>query len=375
MYTKQSFLFLLITLVWVMPIFGISTPIYIDNDQLAEVPCTMLVNYEALDTQSRTHVVTTPVVGPRALKKMRRKQVALRRSKEVCSYSPYALIERFFASGSTYLANSTHLPAKRPYIVDPRLHTNVVTLPDIKYRSYREKRRMKARLVRQKRYAHNPEHKLLSDMNYEELVRARDHAWVTGQKTATLLFVEQILRICDDSQKRAIHMIELADLYFEKGDLKRAKAAYLQFALLYPGSKEIANGIDLVEYAQYRAVLASFYNQLDAERDQSDTHDTLALAKIFLEREALYTTYSEEVKKIVHCCYQSLAENELHVCRFYLKMGDIEVAKKRLEEIQSEWLEKIPELSNDIQLCAHYINDMALQRTQTEEKRKQLQRF
>ncbi len=348
----------MITILYSIPIFlaciscvqAFQAPVSIAKEQRPYVPLTLFV--PAKTAELANQVVTVPSVGPRWARHLERKK--RKQAHKTTAYNPwsiYRLCELLFSSGSLYLKNMSLVSAHAPRIIDPQTlvtETNVVTVPATAYTSIRQRKRAERKASRQKRYAHNPEHKSMNEMNYDELVRVCEHAWQHKDKLACIRYLEQMLRVCSEPKKIARHIIELADLYFQTGNLKKAKVNYLQFVLLNPGAQEIAPGVDLVEYAQYRAVLASFYMMLDPERDQSDTRDTVELANTFLERTPVFNTYVDEVKKIRNHCYEYLAHSDLVVCEFYVGVGDYESAQRRLHAIEAKWVALVPDIKDTV---------------------------
>ena len=148
----------------------------------------------------------------------------------------------------------------------------------------------------------------LSVMTYEELKQAKDRQIAANNTEAAIKYIERMLKLCDDINEIAALMIDLADLYFDNGDLTKAGTLYTEFTRMYPGNKK-------TEYALYRGILSSFYSTLTIDRDQSMTHKTIELSDQFLGRD-LFTQYKDEVEKIRQQCYQKVVESEFNVCDF-----------------------------------------------------------
>jgi outer membrane protein assembly factor BamD (BamD/ComL family) len=107
----------------------------------------------------------------------------------------------------------------------------------------------------------------------------------------------------------------------------------------------------MIEYALYKAVLCSFYATLDADRDQSKTLETIALANTFVSRKNIFTKYTSEVENILTSCYQKVVESEIGIFNFYINQGNVLSAQQRLDHLNKEWLAKLP-------TCAHQLNDL-----------------
>jgi len=177
-------------------------------------------------------------------------------------------------------------------------------------------------------------------MNYKELKITKNKMLKNGNKTSAIKFIESMLPLCDDLKEIHNLMLEIADLLFDTGQLEKAEKIYNEFTLLYPGSNN-------VEYALYKAILCCFYATLSVDRDQTKTHETLALSDRFLKRAEVFTTHLDEVKKIAQQCNVKLAKNELVVAEFYLNKGyprSLNATQKRLELVRTTYLDKAPDV-------------------------------
>lgn len=134
-----------------------------------------------------------------------------------------------------------------------------------------------------------------------------------------------------------IYKLDLADFCFQIKDWEKAGAAYEEFLMLYPGSKEF-------EYAQYKAILCAFYLSLSFDRDQSGTQKVIAMCQLFLQK-AKEVKFIEETKTILTSCRQRLFDHEIYVLETYLKQAKITSALKRIEYIQKEFtdIQHLPE--------------------------------
>ncbi len=174
-------------------------------------------------------------------------------------------------------------------------------------------------------------------MSYEELVVTKNKQVKAGNQDIAIKYLEHMMKLCNDVQMLGEHLVELADLLFDGGKFDKASLIYNEFTNLYPGN-------DNIEYALYRAVLCMFYCTLDAERDQTKTEETIALANTFLERKQLFTQYQDEVIKIRTQCHHKLIESEFNICDFYVHKSSSKSADRRLKSLREEWLDKVPEI-------------------------------
>ncbi len=200
-----------------------------------------------------------------------------------------------------------------------------------------ESRAKKSRL--RKTYKKRAKKKTFSTMSYEELVVTKNRQVKAGNNDIAIKYLEHMMKLCNDVQMLGEHLIELADLLFDDGKFNKASLVYTEFTNLYPGN-------DHIEYALYRAVLCMFYCTLDAERDQTKTEETIALADTFLERKQLFTHYQDEVINIRTQCYHKLIESEFNICNFYVHKSSSKSASadRRLKSLREEWLDKVPEI-------------------------------
>ena len=194
---------------------------------------------------------------------------------------------------------------------------------------------------RHRRYKEREVYKTFSKMEYGELEAAKNRQIIAENREVAIKYLEQMLKLCDNINKLAQHLVELADLLFDCSKFEKADRIYTEFTNLYPGNQQI-------EYALYRAILCSFYQTLDAERDQTKTEKTIQLTDNFLERVDIFRQYKDEVHRIRTACYQKLVASEINICAFYIKKNNYQSAQKRLNSLRIEWLPKIPVVESQI---------------------------
>ncbi len=185
--------------------------------------------------------------------------------------------------------------------------------------------------------------KTYSQMGYDELCVLKDNELKKQHTDAVIIILERMMPLCDDINKKAEDIIQLADLYLDKGLYEDAAKWYKEFTTLYPGNKNI-------EYATYKAIVCSSKTILSFDRDQTPTEQTIELADNFLERSDVFTQYADHVRDIRRNCYKTLADSECNVGSFYIKQGDYKAAQLRLEGIRKDWLFKLPELETELAL-------------------------
>ena len=187
--------------------------------------------------------------------------------------------------------------------------------------------------------------KYFRDLTYDELRLNKERLVREGRKETAINHLEKMLPLCNNIQELRDMTLEIADLLFDIGNLKKAEKLYNQFVQLYPGDKHI-------EYASYRAILCCFWQTLDAERDQTKTNDTIAMAKAFLGRSEVFKEYTNEVSDILVQCKNRIFESEEKVFRFYLHRGDLLSAKHRLENMEKTFKGTLPDAEPKLILMA-----------------------
>jgi outer membrane assembly lipoprotein YfiO len=198
----------------------------------------------------------------------------------------------------------------------------------------REKRKAKEKALREKHQKSKT--KIMRDMSYAELKEAKTRQLQKKDIPSALRYLEKMLPMSPTPEERRTDMLELADLYFDNGDLEKAGKLYTDFTHLYSGNSS-------VEYASYKSVLCSFYNTLASDRDQTRTKETIERGEKFLKRSRVFTTYAPEVEKIVTTCRNKLFDHEVGIFTFYLNRGRYTSAETRLKNIREFFVPALPE--------------------------------
>lgn len=211
------------------------------------------------------------------------------------------------------------------------------TLEQLKNGNYWERRHYNLRVERDVT-------KNLSDMNLQELEHALGIYTTTNNTYMIMRCLEYLVSAADTPGNIKKYRLALADSYFDQGMLEKAAKMYREYATLYPGCHNL-------EYAEYKAVLASFYLTLSPDRDQTQTQQTVQLAQAFLHRDDVYHTYTKDVYDICQQCYEKLVDSELNVASFYLnkfnyseKARALDAAKARVAHVRKEYIGKIPNI-------------------------------
>lgn len=177
--------------------------------------------------------------------------------------------------------------------------------------------------------------KRISRLDYNQLKKEKIKLVANGKHENAIKYIERMVPLCTDLGELAELMLELADLFFDRGCLIKAEHLYSEFANLYPGHEK-------AEYASYKGIICCYWKTLDHRRDQSKTKEAIERAHSFLKRRSVFTTYADQVDEILHACHEKLLESEMNIFHFYLKRGDYLAAQTRLENMEKEFLSLLP---------------------------------
>lgn len=200
----------------------------------------------------------------------------------------------------------------------------------------RQERKQEARKRKQTEITHS-----FKEMTFQELTITKDKLLKEGNKQAAVKFLERMKTTCDDLAELRAVTLEYADILYDTRDFSTAGTIYQEFTKLYPGSER-------VEYAHYKAILCSFEQIQDAERDQTKTRETLDLTTTFLDKAALFVVYAPQVIDIANKCRQRLLENEISIANFYLNRGSTLSAQKRIEGMRTTFATALPSSESSI---------------------------
>jgi len=230
------------------------------------------------------------------------------------------------------LAIACLIPNTLPILASKKID---LLLPDTKPKSYKSRMRQRSTHRKNERTI-----RTYKDMNYQELVAAKKVQVDKSNRSVAIKYIEQLMKICNDVTKLSEHLLEIADLFFQDEQFHKSARLYTEFSTLYPGHEK-------QEYALYRAIHSSFRCILSTDRDQTKTEESLALTEIFLLQEH-FNIYREEIITIQRECYKKLAESDCNICSFYLSKQSFAATEKRLKQMRSQWLTKIPSFESKI---------------------------
>lgn len=183
--------------------------------------------------------------------------------------------------------------------------------------------------AKKQRMQHPYPKKLIKDMNEQELVETLRYAKYTNDSHFIFKVFHALLAQSPNQNNLKNYKIDLADYCFSIKDYEKAVFTYEEFTSLYPGSQE-------AEYAQYKAIICSFFLCLEPSRDQSITDKTIFMIEEFLKK-AQNEEFIKEVKQIFTQCRQKLFEHEVHIFEHYLKQKKFSSTQKRYEYIEEKF--------------------------------------
>lgn len=202
--------------------------------------------------------------------------------------------------------------------------------------------------VVQKHRPRNPHpDKLLKDMNEQELQDSLPYAKALGDKELVFKVFHYLLSHSSDQNNLKTYKLDLADYCFSLKDYEKAGFSYEDFAMHYPGCKEI-------EYAKYKAIISWFSLCLEPGRDQLLTNKTIFLIDDYLKG-ATNEKFIEEVKAIRAQCRQRLFEHEMHIVEHYMKQKKVSSVNTRLTYIE-EHFKDIAHLEHYVSYCKHMVD-------------------
>lgn len=175
----------------------------------------------------------------------------------------------------------------------------------------------------------------LKKMTDAELRKSADLALSLSMFDDALRYLNRLIMQTKNTKVVKEVKLEIADINFDRGALKLSAEGYDEFLRLYPGDK-------YAEYAQYKGLLSNYYSILDADRDQTATHNTVRLAHAFLEKSSVYKQYNEDVKVILLSCYERLYDHEVVVFDYYMQKESFKAAETRLASLKKSYGPKLP---------------------------------
>jgi outer membrane protein assembly factor BamD (BamD/ComL family) len=187
-------------------------------------------------------------------------------------------------------------------------------------------------------------------MTFEELEHNKKIVKTENDLDSVVRYIDRMIKICKNRPEEINKLPELnldrADALFELEFFTKSAPAYKKFVEYYPGHEK-------AEYAAYKEVLSWNKQMLSSDHDQTNTKETLKVAKIFLKNPN-YQTYKAKVVDIVSNANKTLLESELNCYNFHLDRKEFKAAECRLKYIKktffkgSEDSELVKELNEQL---------------------------
>lgn len=220
--------------------------------------------------------------------------------------------------------------------------------------------------------------KKIKEMSFDEAQRVLTYQKQRGKDQLVIALLERLITLSADHETMELFLKELADLRFKLNSFEEAEMLYEQYAMLYPGSKEI----DFIEYR----VIQSLEKQLpDSRRDQTKRKALLEKADIFLKRFGETNQHAHAIQEIIQKARIILFENEAQHAAFYLqkyayteRLSTLTAAQKRLLFIHEKLLPTLKEILkeaqyNQVVAALELIKDPEFNSKKTEQKLNLLQ--
>ena len=153
--------------------------------------------------------------------------------------------------------------------------------------------------------------------------------------------LERLIALSDNHASVKIYKLQYADSHFQMNHIELAAVYYEDFSTLYPSCKEAV-------YSLYKAVVCMFELSLEADRDQTSTKKTIALAKEFLKQHPA-SDYQQEIQTVLNNCYTRLYDHEVYVFNFYIRKKNFTSAQMRLNFIPKTFEKLIPDLDKKVE--------------------------
>jgi len=189
--------------------------------------------------------------------------------------------------------------------------------------------------------------KAFESLTVEELGQRKKVLLEQGENDVAIRYIERMMTLTQDKSMLQHLRFELAGIHFALENYEKAAKAYEEYTKSYPGSPEC-------QEAAFKEIQSLYKQQLDPDRDQAMTVQTIEKAKHFLAN-GNYRTYRQHVEKLLHESYQLWYEAEKKIFHFYISRSRATCAQKRLDFIKKDLLpflplikEELPELEEEL---------------------------
>lgn len=209
--------------------------------------------------------------------------------------------------------------------------------PDIAKKQYKEHKRTLAKKNPRQRESFWSS-TTINDMNYQQLLQRKNELIVTGDYTTATKYLERMLKLAESTDQIVYIMLELAELFMQTNDYKKAEVLFRDFVRLYPGN-------EYAELAFVKAIECSWYQTLRFDRDQTKTEETLALIGEFNTRKDVYGKKAvNRVTEIKILCDQKLAQSSISIAKNDIGLSKYKEVHKRIEDLRLIEIAQLPNI-------------------------------
>lgn len=178
----------------------------------------------------------------------------------------------------------------------------------------------------------------MQEMNITQLMQRKNELILEGDYKLAIKYLEQAIKVVDNPDQPIFIMLEMAELLMKTQQFAKAEKLFTEFIQLYPGS-------EYVEQSYVKAIRCSWEQTNTFDRDQTKTEETMALIARFESRQAICSANNiAAIAEVKNLCEQKLAAANMYVAKHYIGRNIFRSAHKRLEEVRTKDLCKIPHI-------------------------------
>lgn len=178
----------------------------------------------------------------------------------------------------------------------------------------------------------------ISDMDFTELLQRKNELILTGDYTTAIKYLERMLKLAENTDQIIYIMLEMAELFMQTRDYKKAEVLFRDFTRLYPGN-------EYAELAFVKAIECSWNQTLRFDRDQSKTEETATLIEEFNTRKEIYSPWAvDRTTEIKKWCDQKLAQSCLSIAKNDLGLSKYKEVHKRVDDLRSTVVVQLPDI-------------------------------
>lgn len=178
--------------------------------------------------------------------------------------------------------------------------------------------------------------KTLKDMDFQELQERKIYHKEKGNTDVVIRYLEVMETVGQNPEKIAQAKLELGDTYLDDKQFAKAEKKFEDYLALYQEDSKM-------DYASYKRTLCCRAQQLDPDRDQTKTQETIELIDMF-EKQYNSSPYLAELKEIRIASREKLAQSELYVIKDLTSRKRYNNAHKRIAYVKDNFVSEFPDL-------------------------------